>query len=466
MSSGNVTTTVTSAPSASSANFALLRELMGTTPGRLRLLLGAIVVLSAAACWAGITAVREFRADVETIGVSSAPSIEAAAQIRADLADMDANAANGFFSSGTREARKQYESDCTDLAARLVIAAKNITYGDSEQTPLQQIVHGVPVYTGLVERARTLGYPAGLVPLHEASDLLRGRLLPAVEALDRANLDPLQHKYSTAGADVSSYSAVFWLATLLLAAALVGAQLFLLRKMRRVFNIPLVLAFAGLVVLAGLFFSISDRAFAALKLAKEDAFDSMHALWKAKAVAFLANADESFYLLEPKMQQAYERHFREQSALVADRNLDAALLRQITAESTEKSKVSLGGFLGAEINNITFAGERELALSTINQYAKYMAVDQEIRRLETSGRHSDAVTLCTGNAPDQSNGAFDRFTSSLQSLADLNKTEFNAAVQNSLTTLAALPWIVGSACLLTAGLSALGLSLRIREYAG
>ena len=79
------------------------------------------------------------------------------------------------------------------------------------------------------------------------------------------------------------------------------------------------------------------------------------------------------------------------------------------------------GYLAAELRNITFPGEREAAVEMLKTFARYIALDGEIRRLENQGDHAAAVTLCIGYAPGQSNWAFARFDEALGKTLDINQ---------------------------------------------
>jgi hypothetical protein len=459
--------TMASAPARSiRLDLSPLRSRLSTTPGRLQIALAGVTLFSLLLWMSASATIGEFRSVVELIGVSSFPSVESAGDIRAGLADMDANAANAFFSSGTKAARAQYEQDRMAVATALVKAAKNITYGDSEEVPIRAIADGLPVYTGLVEEARTLGYPKGLAALHQASDLMHGQLLSAAEVLDKANADPLNRKYAGAGAEVGTRTLVTTLCAIVLLVLLAGTQLFVTMRTRRFVNIPLAIATLCLVALLIRFAGVYSQAFAQLKRAKVDAFDSMHALWQAKATAFDANGDESFYLLEKSTQARYEAAFRRKSSLLADRPLTPMLVAEAARTSAAHASLDLKGFLGTELNNITFTYEPEAATDTLRWYAKYLEIDTEIRRLETSGRHEEAVILCCGTLPDQSNGVFDKFIQALQRTADINKREFEGAVKKSSALLDSLQPLFAIVSMLVTLLSWFGINLRLREYAG
>src|SRR5262249_57654530 len=87
--------------------------------------------------------------------------------------------------------RARAQSDTTAAGAGLAAAA---TGTDSGQPAVRQLSAQLPVYTGLVENARTfnrLGLPVGAAYLREASALMRGQLLPAAQRLYQLATDRL-----------------------------------------------------------------------------------------------------------------------------------------------------------------------------------------------------------------------------------------------------------------------------------
>jgi type III secretory pathway component EscT len=96
---------------------------------------------------------------------------------------------------------------------------------------------------------------------------------------------------------------------LLLIGALVAIQLFLSNRMRRTLN-PMLLAATAI---AFIFLGFTTRAFLSashnLKVAKEDAFESIQDLRKARSISYSANGDESRYLLDTAFASQHEQAF-------------------------------------------------------------------------------------------------------------------------------------------------------------
>ncbi len=434
-----------------------------TTPGRLWLAFGAVCV-SLLVLWlvadAGISRTRQA---IQTIGKDSVPSIVAAQQIRAYMADMNATSANVFISTGDNVLiKKQYDSDRSKANDNLILAAQNITYGDAERTPILAITDGLETYNGLVKAARTKGRPNGIKDLTAASDLMHGTLIPAADELDKVNFDHLNAAYDAARAQATATQAGLYAAAGLVLAALLITQVYLMRRTHRVLNLPLV----GATVLLACFTLGLSSALAGqnedLRAAKADCFDSIHALWKARSVAYDANADESLYLLGPSTRAQYEAPFHQKAALLAD----APVTDAVVASAAAGSKQTFHGFLADELNNITFVGEQAAATDTLRTWGQYIALDAQIRALETSGHHSDAVTLCTGSAPGQSDYAFAQFDDALGKTLGINQNQFDLTVKKAFNGLNPLPVFAAVSVLLMIVLTWLGLAPRLREYQG
>ena len=109
----------------------------------------------------------------------------------------------------------------------------------------------------------------------------------------------------------------------MLLAAIAGLKFLLFKRMRRVVNPPLLaaaaLAAAGcLWALVALWESSAD-----IKVAKQDAFDSIAVLEAARAIAYDANGDESRWLLlkmnagKPAQIQSYADSFQKKAKEIA-----------------------------------------------------------------------------------------------------------------------------------------------------
>jgi CHASE3 domain sensor protein len=440
-----------------------------TTPGRLWLAFGAVCVSLLVLWLVADASINRTRQAIQTIGKDSVPSIVAAQQIRAYMADMNASSANVFistgnnFSSGNNVLLKgQYDQQRAAANDNLISAAQNITYGNAERTPILAITDGLETYNGLIKAARTKGRPYGIKDLIAASDLMHSTLIPAADTLDQVNFDHLNTAYETARKQAAAVQIGLYAAGGLVLAALLVTQVYLMRRTRRVLNLPLVLA---TVLLAGFVGGLSSALAAQnedLRAAKEDCFDSIHALWKARSVAYDANADESLYLLGPATRAQYDASFRAKAKTLADVDITPA----VVAAAASGAKPTFPGSLGVELRNITFVGEQAAATETLSDWGKYLVLDTQIRALETSGQHSQAIALCTGAAPGQSDYAFSQFDAALGKTLGINQDQFDQTVAKTFSGLRPLPAFAAASVLLMIVLTWLGLAPRLREYQG
>jgi hypothetical protein len=440
-----------------------------TTPRRLQAAQLAIGLAALLFCLATMFGVRQRRGHVQSIGKDAAPSILAAQSMKANLADMDANVVNELIVRKGESAQsiQGYEARHQQVAEGLVRAAENITYGDKERLPILTLVSRLGTYEELVARVRLLHErrdPAEVTAYRQAYRVLEETLFPAADALTKANSEVLDQTY---GGVQTASAFSFFLALLtgsVLLAALLGAQVFLSRRMRRTLN-PGLLA-ATLLTLAFLFYAL--RAFGAesrhLKVVKEDAFASLMVLWKARAVAYDANTDESRWLFDREKAADYEAAFFDKSAQLTQFPKDEMYARVAAAGSEGRLSGGVEGYFATELNNITFEGEKEAATDMLRNYAVYFGMDKKIRDLEHSGHHEAAVRFCVSNAQGDSNWAFGQFDDALGRVLTINQRAFDTAVEQSFGDLKGLDFVAPGAAVVVVILAFAGLRPRLQEY--
>ena len=430
----------------------------------------AILALDALLLIAIVTAAGVHRAAMQTIGKDAAPSIIAAQQIKSGLADMDASAANELLSppNSAPPSAARYDRQRVAASKALIEAAKNITYGDSEQIPITTLQVSTGIYERLIQQAMDF-QDADQADLsvryyRHATSMMNAALLPAADALDQANDVVLERTYREETRHSLMARLLVFLVGLLTLGLLGVTQVFLARRMHRLLN-PFLVA-ATLVTLWITFYSFAGLGGEEhhLKVAKEDAFTSIRALYRARATAYSAHGDEDRYLLDPVFAADAQRDFFEKSRSLA--NLPASTYSQqvIAAVANGKSVPGFTGYLADELNNITFPGEREAAVQTLAAFEHYLEIDAEIRQLERAGKHQDAINRVVGNWEGQSDWAFDQFDHALLRTLTINQQAFDQSVQEGFSDVNHLEIKAAVAAALVAILAALGLAVRIREY--
>ena len=116
------------------------------------------------------------------------------------------------------------------------------------------------------------------------------------------------------------------------------------------------------------------------------------------------------------------------------------------------------------MNNITFKGERKLASDTLKFFNDYLAIDKQIRQLSSSGKIAEAIALCVGTKPGESNWGFDRYKNKHTELMDLNKKEFEDNIKIGEQHLDNYEIIAAVALSSIAILTLFGLRPRLIEY--
>ncbi|MGW7523210.1 hypothetical protein [Streptomyces sp. NPDC054783] len=467
------------------ARAALRRRLWATVPARLRLLRAAAVLLTAALAVlvlvAGLAALGTWSSVVDR----DAPRTTSAADLNLALNDMDAQAANVLLSSGDAGkgrlqtpytkavglyggARREIGHDLRALA----VAAQG---SRADEKTVETLTDDFAEYQELIGRAlendgHRGGKPAALADYRRATDLLRTRLLPAAGSLVSSNDAAFDAEYSSARSALSAQLAAVLALGVLLLAVLGALQWYLARSFHRILN-PGVLAatvctLTAVILGAHLLSASSGR----LHVARRDAFDSVVALSRARAIAYDANADESRYLLDPQRRTRYGESFLAKSQQLYGlrgatlSTYDTQLATTWQAYRTDHHDLRFTGEFRRELDNITFPGERAAAERTVDAYAVYQHDDRRIRALTASGKEREAVEFCMDWAPGTSNAHFGAWMTALDKVAGINRAHFTSSVDGGRGAVnELLPWTAG---LLTAAvlLTLLGLRPRLAEF--
>jgi hypothetical protein len=419
-----------------------------------------------------LSSVQAQRNALKTIGQDAAPSIIAAQHIKAALADLDANAANELLAKPGQNpvAVKAYDARRKEAIDSMITAAENITYGEAERGPIKTLIVGLGDYRTKVHDARTAheqGNTAEKLKQYQAAiAILDNTLLPAANALDRTNLSELDKTYRQER--FTSGGALFFviLSSLGLIGSLVVLQLWLSRKTNRTLN-PLLLVATAIALLFSVH-TVRSLIWASdsLKVAKEDAFTSIHSLWQARATVYSANGDESRYLLDSAQAQIHEQaFFSKVNQTIGTPPTDPLPEDATLNEWLNSSSVrGLTGSLGNALTNITFQGERAALMTTITSFQTYLNLDRQIRKLNTTDQRSAAIALCIGSNPGQSNWAFDRFDQALGNTIQINQRQFDQAIQQGFKSVEGFEIIAPIAIAAIAALTLFGLTPRLKEY--
>jgi len=385
-----------------------LRADRSTTPGRLRLVQGVLVLLSLVwGALAAFTVVHYASAASSVVAVREPLSLDAQ-QIYRHLS------AQGGASLGAASA------DLATLATQL------------------------PVYAGEVETARAdnrLGLPLGAAYLREASELMRGTLLPAAGAMYATENTSLRATSGqTTGLPLIVITIVAGVGT---GFVLYRVSRWLNRVTHRVLNSGLLVAAAAAVVsllwLAGAY--AVGRADLLTAQARGSA--PVEALAQADIAALQAHSDESLTLIDDTGDDSYqEAYLRQQAALGPG---PGTLL---TAAQTAAAGSPASGQAAAAV-----------------RYAQaWYKAHAAVRALDDSSNHAAAVGSVLGSGPGDAGTEFRLLSTGLVAGIAADQAAFDSSARagdEAFTGLA--PGVIALTLVMAVG-CAWGLNRRLAEY--
>ena len=344
------------------------------TMRRLALWMAVLVVLGLAAGVTAVTSVQSRAGFVAEVTTRGGPLVVAAQDLYRSLSDADATAASAFLTDGPEpaELRARYQTDIANAGAALAEAASGVNEGPAAEA-VAVLSTQLPVYTGLVETARTAnrqGLPVGAAYLREATGVMREQLLPAAQQL----FDAVSQQRDGARESAARFPGFALVLGLAVLAALVVLQFWLTRRTNRLFNIGLVVAtVAGLASVLWLLLSWGNAA-GHLDASDRDGSAQVALLSDARITALQARSDEAHTLVARGAGSGYEETYQEHlAALTGD-----------------------GGLLG-QAREQAAGGRAQAAVDAAAEAATaWQEVHEEVRRLDDQGDYPGAVELAIG----------------------------------------------------------------------
>jgi hypothetical protein len=388
-----------------------------------------------------LAAVHHRRSALADFGGRGEGLVVVAQRFQTDLAGAHSDVSNAFLAGGVEPPAliRAYRQGVAAAADDGAAAQAGATTGS--HATLDTLAEQLPVYTGLVERARAdnrQGYPIGAAYLRSAAALLQQQLLPAASGVASAGATRLNRsqRRATSVADVL----VVLLTGLPALAALIGLQVFVTSRTRRAVNLGAAAATIVSVVALALVLSGMGAERAAAARAGRHAYASVARLAQARVLAFEAKADESQALIALGSGQSYEHDF----------DTDVAA-----------TSVLLDGAAAASTAPAAGAAIADGALPALR---RFVSLDATIRRQDASGRHGDAVGIAIGTGPGSVNPVFASLDAELTTAQSAEQAAFVASVASGRRRLSALPVIATGAAALAALLALGGVQPRIGEY--
>ncbi|MFF0520619.1 hypothetical protein ACFYTC_18050 [Actinomadura nitritigenes] len=428
-----------------------------TIPGRIRahvaLVLAALVALLAVLT----VAVGNARDSVQTIGHDAGPQVVATSTLYFALSDMDAQVSNILLigrqhdlGSGYDQMIGAYERRRADADAAAVQAAQLAGRDPALRQTVQDVLDGLGRYERLVGSAMQLNqqadHPAGEPPkevvdaYRQATDLMKLELLPKAYNITLDTGAHVRQAYESKRTSVLAGRDWVVVAGVVALLLLVATQLYLARTFRRLLNPALVLATLGTVALTAVGAGLLSAQAGHIRKAKEDGFDSVLSLSRARSISHSAFADESRYLLDPGRADTYEQTYLDKSLSVVypdigDKPLNlenyyAGLEQKVGPYRPREGAAPFLGFLADEAASARNAREADAVRRTLRAYIVVQRDDQRMRSLAASGNRTGAIALRmgrqTGAIPD-----FDAYDAALGSLIAVHQDAFTRQIKDA-----------------------------------
>jgi hypothetical protein len=435
-------------PAASTTVADALRRTAGTTPGRLGMAMVGLVVLSVLTGVLGLISIQGRASTLDDLTTNREPFSAAAQQIYRSLSDADATMASAFLSSSVPpdNLRERYQTDIQQAGASLAVAATDISGVAEATSPLSQLARGIPVYTGLVERAsanNAQGFPIGSAYLREADNLMQSTLLPAAQTLYSIDTQRL----TSAQDDATAFP---WVAAILVVAlivALVITQRYVRRRTNRVINVGLLVATIAVVV--ALLWSTTALILESVHVQHGRTAGSAPAnlLAQARTNALQARTDEMLTLVA-RGGQNYEGPFQGLKKAIGGSDGSGGLLGQVRAGSQDD----------------TMSGQVDQAIKAAKSW---FDLHDQAATANSGGDYRTAAGITLGTLgsgkPDEAT-AFDNVDNALAKATTQARTIFADQTNTASAWLTALPIGVLVLLVLAAVGAAVGLWQRLREY--
>ncbi|HEY0640611.1 MAG TPA: hypothetical protein VGD67_23525 [Pseudonocardiaceae bacterium] len=417
-----------------------------TTPGQFGLMTIMLMIVCVVFGLTAAAGLQQRQDALDDLVTSSEPLAVAAQEVYRSLSDADATAASGFLEGGVEPpaVRQRYQDDLARAGAALAAAAGAAGGSPEAARSVAELSTYLPVYAGLVETARAnnrAGLPVGAAYLREASGLMRGTLLPAAQRLYDGESDRLAATESRA-TPVPWFEVLLGLGAL---GALLGAQVLLFSRTRRVLNVGLVAATVAVALGLGWLVYATTAVTVNVADARDLGSSQVRELATARIAALEARGDETLTLVVRGSGQQYEEHHVEVMTRLGGENGD-------------------GGLLGAALDGIDDAERRPLVADAVERWRAWRTAHTEIRRLDDGGDYPGAVALAIEDRPD---GALAPFTALERDLADAIAVSGRLFDEEAADARSALGWTsAGILVLVALAVAGVGWGMwqRLKEY--
>jgi hypothetical protein len=421
---------------------------LSTTPGRLRLLMAGLVLLSCA--WGALAALTAtgYASAASSVVTTREPLSLDAQRLYSRLSDANDAAATAFLTGGIEPAatRQRYLNDISAAGQGIegATAGGDGAGSGAAAADLSVLAQDLPTYSGEIETARAdnrLGLPLGAAYLREASGLMRGTLLIKAQGLYAAENAALSGTSATAtGLPLACVTAAVGLVVCYL---LYRASRWLRGRTNRVLNTGLLAA--GLVAVVSVAWLGVAYAGARGDLLDAQARGSatVEAVARVGIAAQEAHADESLTLINNMGSDSYQDDFNAQQDALGPGPGTLLAAAQSAARGTPAAP--------------------DVA-AAVSDARAWFAAHAKVRNLDDNGSHAAAVASVLGTSSGDAGASFARLTGDLSAAVSSDQAVFDATARSASGAYTGLlPGLIAAALLMAAA-CVWGLSRRLAEY--
>ncbi|MBL7261757.1 hypothetical protein JKJ07_46525 [Actinoplanes sp. LDG1-01] len=414
------------------------------TPARLRLWVTVTLLVAAALLVSACLVMARVQQQVRIIGDQAAPQAANAADLYFALSDMDAQVARLVLTSGRAElagsqidALGAYQQRGRQVDTDLQLSLTTAT-GEAERAIVLDLMHDLGVYRERVWQALTAG-PSAAGYYTQATNVLHLDLLPAATRLREASEERLDQAYGEKGLTqtVGVILAVLLGGALLV--LLIGLQVWLARRFRRILSPALITAtLLTVLLLVPLTFVLVVQG-RTLGEARDQRLIPFLDLSQARAVSYDAAADTSRYLISNGLDYYRQDFDRKAGAL----------------EAGDSGLPTVAG--GSDV--APFNTEQ-----VVERWQAFRAGHERIVKLADAGQEAEAIGLLTGIRRGDAAFDFSYYDAAVADIAADRKDRFDRDLRDVEILLTGWPWIPAGVLGLVILLVLLAVRKRFAEY--
>ncbi|GAA4239838.1 hypothetical protein GCM10022254_62110 [Actinomadura meridiana] len=446
--------------------------------------------------------VRDARSALRAIGHDEGPMVVATNDVYLALSDMDAQVTNVLLTGGEKQWLCDVErseqvagSSCNrslpryfydirrEDAQRAVLQAARLAQDDPLQLQtVRSVLDGLSQYDQRVqaamERGGEVAHPFGALPddavqeYRAATKIMNEDLLPKANNLTLAGAAAVEHSYGEPLSHVRAGRAWVLGLGLVALAALVGLQVYLARRFRRVISLCLVAAALGTVAVTAAAASLLATEADYLRMAKDDGFDPVLRLSRARAIGKSLDSDRTRSLLDPEAADRYDQTYFEKSQAMLFiakannlRTYYAMLNDKIRRYERAPHETDFGGLYGVAASEGAARGQRNVADTLLDRFRAYQERDRLVRIL---ARANQGQAAAQAHMDPQwqylSHPSFRENDAGLDALVGRRQVVVTRMVRGGERAVRPWPWLLPIAGVAIAALVVGGVWPRLAEY--